>query len=58
MKKEAPTEYEIHKLLKERWSPRSFSDMPISDNDVHTLLEAGRWAPSSNNIQPWVSKML
>lgn len=54
MKKEAPTEYEIHKLLKERWSPRSFSDMPISDNDVHTLLEAGRWAPSSNNIQPWV----
>lgn len=52
-KKTAETEYEIDDILKERYSPRVFSDMPISDADLHILLEAGRWAASSNNLQPW-----
>ncbi|NND87768.1 MAG: nitroreductase family protein, partial [Flavobacteriaceae bacterium] len=47
------TKFEIHPLLKERWSPRTFSDQPVSEVEIRTLLEAGRWAPSSNNIQPW-----
>jgi len=53
IEKIANTEFDIHPILKRRWSPRTFSDMPISDVDIKTLLEAGRWAPSSNNIQPW-----
>lgn len=52
-KKSADTEYEIEPFLKERYSPRIFSDIPVSSADLHTLLEAGRWAPSSNNLQPW-----
>lgn len=47
------TKFEIHPLLQERWSPRMFSDMPVAEPEIRTLLEAGRWAPSSNNIQPW-----
>ncbi len=53
IEKETPTEFTIHPLIKERWSPRSFSEKPISEKEVKTLLEAGRWAPSSNNLQPW-----
>ncbi|MFC7357179.1 nitroreductase family protein [Jejudonia soesokkakensis] len=53
IKKQTPTEYEIHPLVKERWSPRAFSSKIITDTDIHQLLEAGRWAPSSNNLQPW-----
>lgn len=37
----------------ERWSPRSFSDRPLTGVELRTLLEAARWAPSSYNEQPW-----
>ncbi|GEQ86414.1 hypothetical protein ULMS_19220 [Patiriisocius marinistellae] len=47
------TKFEIHPLLAERWSPRTFSDMTVSETEIRSLLEAGRWAPSSNNFQPW-----
>ena len=54
MNKTAPTSVEIHPLVAERWSPRSFDEQAsLSDNDVLALLEAGRWAPSANNSQPW-----
>jgi len=52
-KKQTPTEFEIHPLIENRWSPRAFSTKIITDSNIHTLLEAGRWAPSSNNLQPW-----
>ncbi len=51
--KQTPTKYEIHPLLKGRWSPRAFSQKAITETEIKTLLEAGRWAPSSNNLQPW-----
>ena len=47
------TEYPILDSLKNRWSPRSFSNTAITEEQVKTLLEAGRWAPSASNIQPW-----
>ena len=47
------TKFDIHPLLKERWSPRTFSDMPLAEPEIRSLLEAGRWTPSSNNFQPW-----
>lgn len=51
--KETPTDHPIHELLKDRWSPRMFSDKAISATELQSLFEAGRWAPSSNNLQPW-----
>lgn len=40
-------------LILERWSPRSFADRDVSAADLRTIFEAGRWAPSSYNEQPW-----
>jgi nitroreductase len=30
-----------------------FSKQEVSSMDIHQLLEAARWAPSSRNAQPW-----
>jgi nitroreductase len=51
--KPAPTDVDIHELIAGRWSPRAFSSAPIERAQLHRLLEAARWAPSSNNLQPW-----
>lgn len=37
----------------ERWSPRDLLDEPISHEDLMTIFEAARFAPSSYNEQPW-----
>jgi nitroreductase len=39
--------------IRNRWSPRAWLDKPVSREDLCTLLEAARWAASSNNEQPW-----
>ncbi|QSX08423.1 nitroreductase family protein [Alkalibacter rhizosphaerae] len=46
-------EYEIMPEIKERWSPRAFSQDAVSETDLFALLEAARYAPSCNNEQPW-----
>ncbi|MEY2815453.1 MAG: hypothetical protein RJA78_29 [Actinomycetota bacterium] len=44
----------IAPVLAERWSPRAFNrDYLLSQDQALSILEAGRWAPSSNNLQPW-----
>lgn len=43
----------IHSLLAERWSPRAFSDQPVTEEQLESLLQAARWAPSCFNDQPW-----
>ena len=53
MKKPAATDHPVHELIRERWSPRAFSDKPVSAKVLRSLFEAARWAPSSNNEQPW-----
>jgi len=53
MNKPAATDHPVHKLIRERWSPRAFSDKPVSAEALRSLFEAARWAPSSNNEQPW-----
>jgi nitroreductase len=53
MKNPAPAEYPVHELIRERWSPRAFSRQEISSEDLRSLFEAARWAPSSSNEQPW-----
>jgi nitroreductase len=53
MEKPANTAYSIHDLLRRRWSPRAFSERPVEPDKLLSLFEAARWAPSSNNEQPW-----
>jgi nitroreductase len=43
----------VHPLIRERWSPRSFSSREVSNEDLKTVLDAARWAASSFNEQPW-----
>jgi nitroreductase len=49
----AVTDYPIDDLIANRWSPYSFANRPVSDDDLRSLFEAVRWAPSSFNEQPW-----
>jgi len=53
MEKPAQTQFPIHELLKKRWSPRAFDDRLVEREKLRSLFEAARWAPSSNNEQPW-----
>lgn len=53
MELENETKLEILPILKERYSPRVFAETPISETELRTIFEAGRWAPSSYNRQPW-----
>ena len=43
----------IHKLIRERWSPRAMSGASLAEDELLALFEAARWAPSSYNAQPW-----
>jgi nitroreductase len=44
----------IAPVLAERWSPRSFNrEYLLTQQEALSILEAGRWAPSANNLQPW-----
>lgn len=52
-KKTADVPPAVHDLVRQRWSPRAFSDEPVSDADLKTVLDAARWAASSYNEQPW-----
>jgi len=45
--------YPINPLILNRWSPRSLSGEALDDDEIMSLFEAARWAPSSYNNQPW-----
>jgi len=49
----APTDHPVLPVIAERWSPRSFLETPVPDAALHSVLEAGRWAASAYNEQPW-----
>lgn len=53
MEKIAPIDHPIHELIARRWSPRAFTGEPVNREQLLTLLEAARWAPSCFNEQPW-----
>jgi nitroreductase len=54
MSKTPETSAPLTPLLASRWSPRSYDEThEITDQEILSILEAGRWAPSSNNGQPW-----
>ncbi len=47
------TRYDIDALFINRWSPRAMSGGEIDEAALMSLFEAARFAPSSNNNQPW-----
>ncbi len=51
--KNAATDYPVHDFLARRWSPHAFQDRPVPPEELRSLFEAARWAPSSYNEQPW-----
>jgi nitroreductase/NAD-dependent dihydropyrimidine dehydrogenase PreA subunit len=49
-----PTEWnEIEKAVFTRRSVRNYKDKPIPETLIQRVLEAGRFAPSAGNCQPW-----
>ena len=53
MKNQRTPEYPVHKQFVKRWSPRALSGEPVTKEQLMTLFEAAKWAPSSYNNQPW-----
>ena len=47
------SDHPINPLILNRLSPRSMTGETLSDDDIMSLFEAARWAPSSYNNQPW-----
>ncbi|MCB1215573.1 MAG: nitroreductase family protein, partial [Deltaproteobacteria bacterium] len=46
-------QFDIAPIFYERWSPRSMSGELLDKEELMSLFEAARWAPSSYNNQPW-----
>ena len=44
---------DVIKTMKERRSIRKFKKDEVDKNLIREVLEAGRWAPSAKNRQPW-----
>lgn len=40
-------------VIKERRSIRSYTDAKLSEADIQTIIEAGRYAPTAMSQQPW-----
>ena len=51
--KTAVTDHPIHEFIAARWSPYGFDDRAVTREDLQSLFEAARWAPSCYNEQPW-----
>ncbi|MDA8403045.1 MAG: nitroreductase family protein [Desulfobacteraceae bacterium] len=43
----------VEKTIFSRRSTRAFKKTPLPDFMIRRILEAGRFAPSSGNTQPW-----
>jgi nitroreductase len=50
---ETPDYDHLYDILAKRMSIRRLRPDPIPDDYVHKILEAGRWAMSGANSQPW-----
>src|SRR3972149_1052543 len=44
---------DVLKTIKNRRTIRRFKPNPIDEEKLQMILEAGRWAPSFSNLQPW-----
>lgn len=49
-----PTQFnDMERAIHERRSVRNFTDKPVPETLIRRVLEAGRFAPSAGNSQPW-----
>ncbi len=53
MNKPAETSQPLIDVIRDRWSPRAFTDRMVPKDVLTSLFEAARWAASCNNSQPW-----
>lgn len=44
---------DVLELIRRRRSVRDYSDKKIENDKLFRILEAGRWSPSSGNVQNW-----
>ncbi len=44
---------DVLKTIKARRTIRRFKSDPIGEEKLQAILDAGRWAPSFSNLQPW-----
>jgi len=44
---------EVLRTIKNRRTIRRFKSDPVEDEKLQAILDAGRWAPSFSNLQPW-----
>ena len=44
---------DILDIIRDRRSVRKFIDRPVPEEMITSILDAGRWAPSGLNNQPW-----
>ncbi len=44
---------DLFNAIEGRKSIRRFKQVPVQDDDIRKILDAGRRAPSANNTQPW-----
>ena len=44
---------DVLKAIRDRRTVRRFKPDPIDEKKLQMILEAGRWAPSFSNLQPW-----
>lgn len=49
---------ELLEIIKSRRSVRKFTPQPVLDAEINKILDAGRWAPSGLNNQPWRFKVV
>jgi nitroreductase len=53
MHKSTEIEQPLLNVITERRSRRAYAEKPVEPEKIQALFEAARWAPSSNNEQPW-----
>jgi nitroreductase len=44
---------DVYECIRTRRTVREFTPDPVPEAIVQKILQAGRWAPSSSNTQPW-----
>ncbi len=50
----AKTQVPVHDIIARRWSPRAFdAGKPVTREQLISMLEAARWAPSCFGDEPW-----
>ena len=44
---------DVYQCIRTRRTVREFTQDPVPEDVVLRILQAGQWAPSSSNTQPW-----